>query len=139
MHPGDRIDSQMQHLTHLANRLCGGWKRFAEGQAWGVRGLARELRAARPDLDACERHRAELGRRLRDGARARVEALSARLEALDSHLKHLNPDLVLERGYSIATTASGAIVHDASQVNAGDALTVTFARGAAETEVKRTR
>ena len=139
VHPGDRIRNQMQHLAHLANRLCGGWKRYAEGRAWAVRAVARELRGARPDLDACDRHRAELGRRLRDASRARVDALASRLAALDSHLKHLNPDLVLERGYSIAATADGAIVHDASQVKAGDALTVTFARGAAETQVTRTR
>jgi exodeoxyribonuclease VII large subunit len=139
VHPGDRIRNQLQHLAHLANRLCGGWKRFSEGQVWGVRGLARELRSARPDLDACERHKAELARRLREAARARVEAAAARLVALESHLKHLNPDRVLERGYSIATTVAGAIVHDAAQVKAGDALTVTFARGGADTEVKRTR
>jgi exodeoxyribonuclease VII large subunit len=139
VHPGDRISSQLQHLGHLANRLCGGWKRFAEGQVWKVRGHARELHATRPDLDACERRRVELGRRLRDASRARVDTAGARLVALESHLKHLNPELVLERGYSIATTAAGAIVHDASQVKAGDALTVTFARGAADTEVKRIR
>jgi exodeoxyribonuclease VII large subunit len=139
VHPGDRIRNQMQHLAHLANRLCGGWKRFSEGQAWGVRVLARELRSARPDLDACERRKTELARRLREAARVRVETAAAKLVALESHLKHLNPDLVLERGYSIATTAAGAIVHDASKVKPGDALTVTFARGAADTEVKRTR
>ena len=139
VHPGDRIRSQLQHLGHLANRLCGSWKRYAEGQVWTVRGIARELRAARPDLEACERHRAELARRLREASGGRVEALNAKLSALESHLTHLNPELVLERGYSIATAASGAIVHDASQVKAGESLTVTFARGSAETEIRRTQ
>jgi exodeoxyribonuclease VII large subunit len=139
VHPGDRIRSQLQHLTHLANRLCGAWNRYAEGQGWTVRGLARELRATRPDLDACERHRADLARRLRESARARIEGLSAKLSALDAHLMHLNPRLVLERGYSMATTAAGTIVHDASQVKPGETLTVTFSRGSAETEIKRTQ
>jgi exodeoxyribonuclease VII large subunit len=139
VHPGDRIRNQRQHLTHLANRLCGAWKRCAEGQVWTLRGLARELRASRPDVDACERHRADLARRLRESARVRIDGLSSRLSAIESHLTHLNPELVLERGYSIATTAAGAIVHDASQVKTGETLKVTFARGSADTEVTRTR
>ena len=138
VHPGDRIRSQLQHLAHLANRLCGGWRRFSEARVWDVRAVARELRSARPDLDACERHRLDLARRLRESTRGRIDSTAAKLTALESHLKHLNPDLVLERGYSIATTASGAIVHDAGQVKPGDELKVTFARGSAETEIKRT-
>jgi exodeoxyribonuclease VII large subunit len=139
VHPGERIANQLQHLAHLANRLCGGWKRVSEALVWEVKGAARELQRARPDVDALERHRADLARRLRDAARSRVDATASRLSALESHLKHLNPDLVLERGYSIATRASGAIVQDAAQVNAGEALTVTFARGAVDTQVTRVR
>ena len=139
VHPGDRIRNQLQHLDHLANRLCGGWRRYSEALAWEVRGAARELKAARPDVDACERHRADLARRLREAARARVESTATRLFTLESHLKHLDPDRVLERGYSIASTASGAIVHDAAQLSPGEELTVTFARGSADAEVKRVR
>jgi len=135
VHPGDRIRSQFQHLTHLANRLCGGWNRYAQAQAWALRGSARELAAARPDLERLQRDRAELSRRLREAARAGVDSAAARLVALDSHLKHLNPALVLERGYSIATDAAGAVVRDAAQLSGGDALKVTFARGSAETQV----
>ena len=136
VHPGDRIRSQMQHLTHLANRLCGGWNRYSEAQTWALRGSARGLAAARPDLEALQRDRAELARRLRDAARAGVDSAAARLGAIDSHLKHLNPALVLERGYSIATDAAGAVVRDAAQLSGGDELKVTFARGSAETQVK---
>jgi exodeoxyribonuclease VII large subunit len=139
VHPGTRIAHQLQHLAHLANRLCGGWRRFSEAQEWGLRGVARELQASRPDLEKCERHRADLARRLRDAARARLDSTAARLTSLESHLKHLNPDLVLERGYSIAMTASGVIVHDAARLAAGEEINLTFARGSADAEVKRTR
>jgi exonuclease VII large subunit len=44
---------------------------------------------------------------------------------------------VLERGYSIAETANGAIVRDAATLQVGEMLKVSFARGQAETEVKR--
>ena len=139
VHPGERIAHQRQHLAHLANRLCGGWNRFSEAQGWTLRGRARELAAALPDVAALERNRVELGRRLRDGTRARLETAQARLAALESHLKHLNPEHVLERGYSIALSAGGAIVHDAAQLSAGDELKVVFARGSADAQVKRTK
>lgn len=138
VHPGDRIRNQLQHLSHLANRLCGGWRRLFEAQTWEVRGLARQFAGTRPDLQRFTREQADLSRRLSDAAAVHIEAASRRLTAMDAHLKHLNPELVLERGYSIAQSASGAIVCDAGQLASGDELRLTFARGTAQTEVKST-
>jgi exodeoxyribonuclease VII large subunit len=139
IHPGDRIAHQLQHLTHLANRLCGGWNRWSEAQTWEVRAAAKHLAAVRPDIEALERKRLELARRIRDSARARLESATSRLAAIESHLKHLNPDLVLERGYSIALKASGEIVRDAAQVAPQDELEIRFAHGSATTQVKGTK
>ena len=136
IHPGDRIRSQRQHLAHLANRLCGGWKRGAEARVWEIRGLARELAAAAPDVERLKREHAERARRLREAGAGRMQTLATRLASLESHLTHLDPERVLERGYAIAVDASGAVVRDASQLAAGDALSVTFARGSAVTEVR---
>lgn len=139
VHPGDRILSQRQHLAHLANRLCGAWKREAGARAWHLGGLARELAAARPDLAALERKHLDYRRRLQDSARARVSNTGARLVALEAHLKHLDPTRVLERGYAIAMNASGGIVHDAAQLQSGDRVELRFGRGSAEAEVKSTK
>src|SRR5206468_2781480 len=49
VHPGERIENQLKHLAHLANRLCGGWRRYSESQTWTLRGTARDLGGARPD------------------------------------------------------------------------------------------
>ena len=68
----------------------------------------------------------------------RIDASAARVAAIGSNLTHLDPDRVLERGYSIAKTAAGAVVRDASQLSKGDALKLTFARGAADATVKKT-
>jgi exodeoxyribonuclease VII large subunit len=138
VHPGEALRNRLQHLAHLANRLCGCWKRYFEGQSFAVRDAARELAAARPDLAALFREHAELVRRLREAARSRLEASAARLAAIDAHLKHLNPDLVLERGYAIALDGAGKIVHDAARLAPGDALEVRLAKGSAQTEVKTT-
>jgi exodeoxyribonuclease VII large subunit len=93
VHPGDRVKHRLQHLGHLANRMCNAWRRHSP---------------------------------------------APRIAALATHLKHLNPELVLERGYAIAQAANGAIVRDASEIAAGDALELKLARGAAEVQVKKT-
>jgi exodeoxyribonuclease VII large subunit len=139
VHPGERIRNRMEHLEHLANRLCGGWRRYSEAQAWSLRSRGRELLDAAPDIARLERQRAELCRRMKDSARARLESTTARLASIEAHLKHLNPDLVLERGYSIVTKRSGAVVHDAVEIAPGEDLALTFGRGSAVAEVKSTQ
>ena len=139
VHPGDRIRHQLQHLGHLANRLCASSRRVLEAQSWELRGIAREIAAAAPDVPRLERERIELARRLKDGARSRIDNALQRLTSLEAHLKHLNPELVLERGYSIAMKEDGTVVREAAEVASGDALKLTFARGSADVLVKSTQ
>lgn len=138
VHPGEALRNRSQQLTHLANRLCGAWERYFETLRWRAKGLTRALAAARPDLDRRERARAELARRLHESARARLERAAARLAAIDAHLTHLDPQRVLERGYSIAVASTGTIVRSAAEIAPGDRLSVKFARGSAETQVTTT-
>ncbi|HET7157638.1 MAG TPA: exodeoxyribonuclease VII large subunit [Burkholderiales bacterium] len=137
VHPGERIAHQRQHLAHLANRLCGGWNRWAQAQRWMLHNRAGTLASAVPDMAKLERGRVELGRRLRESVHARLDGTTTHLAALEAHLKHLSPQHVLERGYSI-TMRGDEIVRDASELKPEDQLKVTFARGAAEAIVKRT-
>ena len=76
VHPGDRIRSQIQHLTHLANRLCGGWNRYVASAGVGAsrqrararRGASRPRAAAarpcgaRPEAARCRAGGRRLGR-----------------------------------------------------------------------------
>jgi exodeoxyribonuclease VII large subunit len=80
-------------------------------------------------------HVAHLGNRMCSAWRRHSPA--ARVQALEMHLKHLNPELVLERGYAIAETEAGAIVRNAAEIAAGDALKLKFARGGAQVEVRK--
>ncbi|MBI2509926.1 MAG: exodeoxyribonuclease VII large subunit, partial [Betaproteobacteria bacterium] len=74
--------------------------------------------------------------RLRQDGRRRLEAARERWSRLAAHLKHLNPRLVLERGYSI-TEAGGGIVRDGSRLAIGEDVKITFARGWVGAQVKR--
>jgi exodeoxyribonuclease VII large subunit len=137
-HPGERIRNQRMHLEHLSTRLRGAWGRGADEKQWQLRGLGQSLAAAKPDTGALLQQQHDLARRLRTGMRALTNAAGERVQGAQSHLLHLNPERVLERGYSITETADGAIVRDSAQLAADAELKITLARGWAGVRVRRT-
>jgi len=70
--------------------------------------------------------------------RMRLAGAGERLQAVQASLTHLNPERVLERGYSITRTVDGSIVRDAAQLKPGQELELLLARGRAGVEVKKT-
>jgi exodeoxyribonuclease VII large subunit len=115
VHPGEKIRGQLSELRHFATRFLSAWERGFE------------------DLGA---QTAELARRLREGGQRRLDTTAALLARLDAHVQHMNPQAVLERGYSITESAGGAIVRDGAQLGAGESISITFARGRVDAEVK---
>jgi exodeoxyribonuclease VII large subunit len=137
VHPGERIRHQLTELRHLATRLTGGWERMLEDRGWRLREAGLRLAARTPGVAEFHRNCGELGRRLREGARRRLEAVAALLARVDAHLKHLNPQSVLDRGYSITEDRHGRVVRDATRLVTGQDLKITFARGWADARVER--
>ena len=135
VHPGERIEAQLGNLGHLASRLRSAWSRGSGDRGWRLRGLYQALRAARPDVVAMAAAPRVLAQRLRSGAANRLQALRAELKTLSAQLGHLNPEAVLERGYSIAETSDGKFVRDAAQLRVDDELRLRFARGAVQARV----
>lgn len=114
VHPGERLKNQRVHVQHLRERLTGVWLRQAESRHWRLREPVQRLR----------------------GAASRItETRAMELQRLQAHLIHLNPQSVLERGYSISYTADGTVVRNSNQVAAGDAVDLIFAQGEAKTRV----
>jgi len=139
VHPAARIEAQCEALRLLALRLT---RAAGVAQAHHRRELAqsrerlvRLIRSAPPQRAALDRTRELWQRRVPE----RIAALGHRLAGLGRGLKHLSPQSVLARGYSIVTTEAGVIVQDASQVAAGDGVALRFARGAADARVTRTK
>jgi len=137
VHPGERIRNRLGELRHLATRLTGAWGRQAEELGWRTRELGLRLSGSAPDVAGRSRESTELARRLREAARRRLETAAGLLARLDAGLKHLSPELVLARGYSITESADGAIVRDAGRLEVGEDVTITFARGRVGAQVKR--
>lgn len=137
VHPGERIRGRLAELRHLVTRLLSAWQGGLEDLGWRTRNLGLRLSAGAPDVPALERETAGLARRLREGARRRLEAGASRIGRLDAGLRHLNPQSVLERGYSITEDRVGRIVRDAARLVEGEDVKLTFAKGSAEATVKR--
>ena len=135
-HPGERIERQLGELGHLARRLGACMRHGLDDHAWRARDLGQRLVAGAPDLAQLTVANAELARRLRHAGRHRVEIAATAVASAGAHLKHLSPQHVLDRGYSITETAAGAIVRDGSRLTIGEVLKIRFASGSAAAEVK---
>ena len=134
--PGERLKNRLVHLQHLASRIRGAWQRASHANSWRARELSQRFGAARPRLELLARDAGDVAQRLRNAVLDHLGTASARLTELDAQLKQLNPELVLERGYSITETLDGAIVRDAAVLAVGDDIRIVFARGWAGAQVK---
>jgi exodeoxyribonuclease VII large subunit len=134
-HPAARLLQQAEHAGRLARRLQQCW--HARWGSWDAKTAsvgARLLLELRTPLPQRARLRQGLDAWQRAGT-SRIEGLQRRMESLQTHLVHLNPQSVLERGYAIVAADNGRIVTTASQVESGDRVTITFARGNAQATI----
>jgi exodeoxyribonuclease VII large subunit len=58
-----------------------------------------------------------------------IRRASAGVEALDARLKALSPLAVLDRGYALVITESGAVIRSASQVRKGERVRTRLTDG----------
>ena len=131
-----RIETELQRVDGLSRRLVHPRARLAASGRLLVQLVAR-LTAARPDIAALSRERAELARRVAFAMRHKLEQSEARLGRLGASLASLDPTAVLSRGYSLTRNAKGEVVRDAATLAEGEVVTSTFSAGWATSEVKQ--
>lgn len=134
-HPGQRLQTQLDRLRQLREHLG----RSIDGQlgdlGWRLAGLLHRGRALLPDPAEQRTQVGALAKRLRIAMDATVGTGGLRLTALVTGLEHLNPERVLERGYSLVRDASGKVVMRGDALSPGDELDIRFAQGAARVRV----
>ncbi|HTE16741.1 MAG TPA: exodeoxyribonuclease VII large subunit [Burkholderiales bacterium] len=135
-HPGERIAERQRHLAHLAARMSGAWKRETQDKNWSVRSTTQRMRAARPDLRVSRREVQEMLRRLRDAKHRRLALAESQMAGTGARLSNLDPQRVLERGYSITQNAAGDIVRESERLAINENVRITFASGWAAAEIK---
>jgi len=138
VHPGERLKHQSSQTQHLSERLTGAWRRQLENKQWAISGLAQRLQHRQPDLARQREKQHDLAHRLIAAASRRHQGWASAVQHLHTQLAHLNPQAVLERGYSVAYNATGEVVRSSKALQTGDALTLAFAIGRAQTRVTKT-
>ncbi|MDD2915322.1 MAG: exodeoxyribonuclease VII large subunit [Gallionella sp.] len=136
VHPAQQLQRQAQQLNQLQQRLQRAFAYRKQQQHWQWQALAQRLRAASGGFARLHDQQANLAQRLVKAMRATHVQRAGRVENLAQHLILLDPKQVLARGYSLVQDASGGVVADASQLEVGAELRVTFAKGWVRGEVK---
>jgi exodeoxyribonuclease VII large subunit len=136
--PLDLLRQNRQRADELTARVALGLKARLEQSR--KRFTAAHLRITRFDFRVkiaalrlrLEKRSAELRVRADRLLRAKRE----RLERVALQLQERSPLKVLERGYAIATDATGNVLRDSAQVSVGDTVAIRLHRGTLSTEVK---
>jgi len=137
--PLDLLRQQRQRADEMTSRLALGLRARLEQSR--KRCNAVHLRIASFDFRAkiaafrlrLEKRAADLGLRAERLLRAKRE----RWQRLALQLQERGPLKVLERGYAIATDASGNVLRSADSVALGDSVAIQLHRGCLSTEVKK--
>ncbi len=132
-----RLATRGARLAEIARglaRLGRGGVRDAGRRREALSGRLAELAPRR--LARAAAARALAGRRLAAGARARLREAGRRIEGHARLCAELGPERTLARGFSITRTEQGALVRDAGQVAAGEALLTRLAAGTVRSRVE---
>ena len=95
--------------------------------------LASALRIAQSNA---ERRLERVRPRLMPALKLQLQRVESRIENAAAKLKAYSPYGVLDRGYSLTTTADGSVVKDAKKLKAGDVLKTRLATGEVESVVR---
>ena len=137
--PFDLLRQQRQRADEMTSRLALGLRARLEQSR--KRFTAAHLRIASFDFRVriaafrlrLEKRASELGVRAERLLRAKRE----RLARLTLQLEERSPLRVLERGYAIATDASGNVLRSTENVALGDSVSIQLHRGRLTTEVRK--
>ena len=123
------LKSQISDLkSAMVSALRGKGEFFAQRVDQLSDALGASLKIA---LANAERRLARVTPRLSPALKLHIQRAVSRLQKAEAQLKAYSPYGVLERGYSLTTTADGSVVKDATVLKKGDRLTMRFAKGMA--------
>ena len=126
-------------LSRFRDRASSALLSRAEERRRFLDAEERALGRLAPDIGAARQRAADLLDRGAQALEQRLERRRMILASTADAVRALSPFATLERGYAVARTADGRILRDPAEVEPGEALHVTVARGTVETRVERAR
>ena len=134
-HPSQHLRHHHQQLAHLTQRLQHAARHRLDTRGWQLKRIGERLCNAQPNLAPRAQSGTHLGTRLALAIKNRLATAHQEQTRLTAHLQHLNPQSILQRGFSITRDAQGHIVRDSSALAVGATIDLTFAAGAASARV----
>lgn len=138
IHPGERTKNQLVNLQHLQERLISSWAYQIERRCWKIKELKerqQRILSNRAEFVRLAEQQDKMAVRLQQNFSRYIESLVSKLKQQEVKLVHLNPQSILERGYSITYTSQGIVVRDVNQVHTDDKIQVKFAQGQVDASV----
>lgn len=135
-HPGEDLAAQRLHVGQIARRLRNHFQTVLERRRWQQREFVSQLTHRLPAIPVAMKNLQWQATVLRAHFDHAVRERELHLSRLRSHLQHLNPQAVLERGYSITRNTRGQIIRTSSGLEPGEALHLSFAKGTADVRVE---
>lgn len=137
VHPAQQLQRQTVHLEQLQQRLQRSFAHQHDQQRWLCQSMMQRLQNAGSDFNRMQDRQRHLKDRLLNACHSGLSRRQARLDTVAQHLVLLDPQQVLARGYSLVQDSKGHLIMDATQVQTGAVLQITFAQGSVKTEVKQ--
>jgi exodeoxyribonuclease VII large subunit len=135
-HPAETLAARQLNLRQLAARLQNHFQQVLERRRWQQRQFVSQLTHLVPAIPATMKNLQWQAAVLHTGFGHTLRERQLHLTRLHGHLRHLNPQAVLERGYSITQNAQGHVIRAGSDLKVGEALHLSFAKGAADVRVE---
>ena len=136
VHPAEQLERRAQQLDQLQQRMQRNFAHLMQQQRWRSHTYMQRMRGACSEFNRLRDKQVHLGERLTKAMLNLQTQRQARLDALAQHLALLSPQQVLARGYSLVEDEAGHLVADASVLDVGDRLRITFAKGWVRTAVQ---
>jgi len=118
-------------------------ERFFQAQRYVVSQYERRVEAIRIQLNRMVAdhimHLRLYGRDIERYLQTRVNEMAAELDSLKRLLAHLNPQSLLERGYSVTRGPDGTVIKDVLDLRLGDRLFTQLERGTIESRVEKVK
>jgi exodeoxyribonuclease VII large subunit len=134
--PSAIIDHERLKLQGYQTRLAHATRTPLAHARFALTHMRTRLTTQLPSTKPQRIHLTDQARRITQCASVQIAQRRQTLASLASQLELLNPQRTLERGYAIIANQHGDIMRDANQIQAGQALDITLAEGAAQITVK---
>lgn len=130
-HPAERLRQRQQVIAQLGARLALTINHHLARRQQQLSMFDHRLRSLRPRLEDRHDRLNYLQYRLNNATRQQLTNTEAKLNSLRASLTQLDPQTVLNRGYTLAIGPDGRAVRDSTKLQPGTVLNLNFARGAA--------